>query len=51
LIDQLTPTQLTALWEVGASVAREVVGDRCADDLMPDVAPQRTAPNKRSGFR
>ena len=36
LIDQRTPTQLAALRDVGASVAREVLGDRCATDLMPD---------------
>jgi DNA-binding MarR family transcriptional regulator len=43
LIDRLTPAQLTALWEVGASVARESFGDSRAADLLPDVAPQRNA--------
>lgn len=37
LIDQRTPTQLAALRDVGASVAREALGDRCADDLMPGM--------------
>jgi DNA-binding MarR family transcriptional regulator len=49
LIDRLTPTQLAALWEVGASLAREALGDRCADDLMPEVGPRRSASNMRSG--
>jgi DNA-binding MarR family transcriptional regulator len=37
LVDQLTPTQLRALGEVGAIVAREVLGDRCASQLLPDA--------------
>jgi DNA-binding MarR family transcriptional regulator len=37
LIDRLTDAQLAALRDVGALVAREVLGDRCADDLMPDA--------------
>lgn len=36
LIDGLSPTQLASLREVGAKVAREVLGDRCAAELMPD---------------
>jgi hypothetical protein len=35
LVDRLTPAQLTALRDVGAVVAREVLGDRCANDLLP----------------
>lgn len=35
LIDRLTPTQLDALRAVGALVAHEVLGDRCADELIP----------------
>ena len=37
LIDRLTDAQLAALRDVGALVAREVLGDRCADDLMPNT--------------
>jgi DNA-binding MarR family transcriptional regulator len=37
LIDRLTHTQLAALRDVGALVAHEVLGDRCADELMPDA--------------
>jgi len=37
LIDGLTPTQLESLREVGGRVAREVLGDRCADELIPDT--------------
>ena len=36
LIDGLTPTQLAALREVGGKVAREVLGNRCAQELLPD---------------
>jgi DNA-binding MarR family transcriptional regulator len=35
LIDRLTHTQLAALRDVGALVAREALGERCAKDLMP----------------
>jgi len=48
LIDRLTPTQLAALWEVGSSVAREALGDRCADDLMPEARPRRNASTMRA---
>ena len=37
LIDGLTPTQLAALREVGGKVAREVLGNRCAEELLPDT--------------
>jgi DNA-binding MarR family transcriptional regulator len=37
LVDRLTPAQLTALRDVGAIVAREVLGDRCTKDLLPDA--------------
>ncbi len=37
LIDGLTRTQLAALREVGALVARAALGDRCADALIPDA--------------
>jgi DNA-binding MarR family transcriptional regulator len=37
LVDRLTPAQLTALRDVGAVVAREVLGDRCAGGLLPDA--------------
>jgi DNA-binding MarR family transcriptional regulator len=37
LVDRLTPAQLTALRDVGAIVAREVLGDRCTNDLLPDA--------------
>jgi DNA-binding MarR family transcriptional regulator len=37
LIDGLTATQLAALREVGGKVARQVLGDRCADELIPDT--------------
>jgi DNA-binding MarR family transcriptional regulator len=37
LIDKLTDTQLAALRDVGALVARETLGDRWANDLMPDA--------------
>ena len=37
LIDRLTPTQLAALRDVGALVARETLGDRWANDLLPDA--------------
>jgi DNA-binding MarR family transcriptional regulator len=37
LIDRLTPEQLAALRDVGALVARETLGDRCADDLVRDA--------------
>ena len=33
LIDPSTPTQLAALHDVGASVARATLGDRCPDQL------------------
>jgi DNA-binding MarR family transcriptional regulator len=36
LIDGLTPTQLESLRQVGGKVAREVLGNRCADELLPD---------------
>ncbi len=36
LLDGLTPTQLESLREVGAKVAREVLGDRYAAELNPD---------------
>jgi DNA-binding MarR family transcriptional regulator len=36
LIDRLDAAQLAALREVGMLVAREVLGDRWADDLLPD---------------
>ena len=34
LVDRLTPAQLDALREVGSIVAREVLGDRWADDVL-----------------
>jgi len=34
LVDRLTPVQLDALREVGAIIAREVLGDRWADDVL-----------------
>ena len=34
LIDRLSPAQLDALREVGAMVAREVLGDRWADEML-----------------
>ena len=34
LIDRLTPAQLEALREVGAVVARDVLGDRWADEVL-----------------
>lgn len=37
LIDGLNEEQLAALREVGALVARQVLGDRCADELIPDA--------------
>lgn len=37
LLDRLTDAQLVTLKDVGASVARATLGDRCADDLMPDT--------------
>jgi DNA-binding MarR family transcriptional regulator len=37
LIDRLTPAQLAALRDVGALVARDALGERCADDLLPDA--------------
>ena len=37
LIDRLTRTQLAALRDVGALVAREVLGGRCAGELLPDA--------------
>ena len=36
LIDGRTQEQLTALREVGASVARDVLGERCAETLLPE---------------
>jgi DNA-binding MarR family transcriptional regulator len=35
LIDRCTPEQLTALHDVGAAVARAILGDRCPDELAP----------------
>ena len=40
LIDRLPPDQLAALRDVGAVVAREVLGDRCAEELLPE-GPRR----------
>jgi DNA-binding MarR family transcriptional regulator len=37
LIDGLSQTQLAALRDVGAVVAREVLGNRCAEELLPDA--------------
>jgi DNA-binding MarR family transcriptional regulator len=51
LIDRLSPPQLAALAEVGASVAREALGDQCADDLLPEAGPRRSASTTRSGSR
>jgi DNA-binding MarR family transcriptional regulator len=36
LIDRLSPAHLAALREVGAVVARESLGDRCAEELLPE---------------
>ncbi len=38
LIDRLTPAQLDALREVGAVVARETLGDRCAEAVLPSAS-------------
>ena len=35
LVDRLTPDQLAALRAVGSIVAREVLGNRCANELIP----------------
>ena len=37
LIDRLTQEQLTALRDVGGLVAREALGDRCAEQLLPEA--------------
>ena len=34
LVDRLSPAQLAALREVGEMVAREVLGDRWADEML-----------------
>ena len=49
LIDPLTPTQLAALSEVGASVAREALGDRRADDPTPRSDRGEGRQNMRAG--
>ncbi|MCD4533088.1 hypothetical protein LRP67_03210 [Nocardioides sp. cx-169] len=36
LIDGRTPEQLAVLRDVGVSVARQSLGDRCADSLLPE---------------
>ncbi|MCD4523689.1 MarR family winged helix-turn-helix transcriptional regulator [Nocardioides sp. cx-173] len=37
LIDGRTPEQLAVLRDVGVSVARQALGDRCADSLLPEA--------------
>ena len=40
LIDGRTDAQLATLRDVGASIAREALGDRCAAELMPDMSSE-----------